>query len=134
MEAMMEETVMEAELRRECSMRPKEAGATEMWADHGSGARAYARGAEAGAAEMRAHHGSGVRAYARAAEAGAVKAAAATEAHSMPATEAPTASSHRMSATTATHAAAVATATHAAAVATATHAAATTAAVKGQRR
>jgi hypothetical protein len=138
MEAMMEETVMEAELRRECSMRPKEAGATEMWAYHGSGARADARGAEAGAAEMRAHHGSGVRAYARAAEAGAAKAAAATEAHSMPATEAATASSHRMSATTATHAAphaaAVATATHAAAVATATHAAATTAAVKGQRR
>jgi hypothetical protein len=58
MEAMMEETVMEAELRRECSMRPKEAGATEMWAYHGSGARAYARDAEAGAAEMRAYHGS----------------------------------------------------------------------------
>jgi putative component of toxin-antitoxin plasmid stabilization module len=44
----MEETVMEAEWRRECSMRPKEAGAAEMRAHHGSGVRAYARAAEAG--------------------------------------------------------------------------------------
>jgi hypothetical protein len=40
MEAVMEEGAMEAELRPERSMRPKEAGAAEMRAYHASGARA----------------------------------------------------------------------------------------------
>jgi hypothetical protein len=39
-EAVMEEGAMEAELRPERSMRPKEAGAAEVRAYHASGARA----------------------------------------------------------------------------------------------
>jgi len=84
MEAVMEEWAMEAKLRPERSMRPKEAGA----------------------AEVRAHHGSGARAYACANEAAAAEATTATAADapsdSMPATEAATAadaSSHSMPAT-----------------------------------